>query len=228
MFSNEYRTKNRGVAILAKRSLKCSIINLMSNDESSCNIEIVSLLVQLRNLKSIIVSSVYRHPDYSCSTLNRDYEYLNSLLCSMQSFNLNFYLLGDFNLRDAYIQPLMISLDGMSLEQIIHEPTRKHKLLDLIIVNNPKSVISSNVFDASLGDHLLIECTINSLKPKPLKRVISFRRFHKLQTEQFLALLDPQTLLDNGCPYSQLDLLTSTVPLFMIPLIALLLLLKKQ
>jgi hypothetical protein len=58
----------------------------------------------------------------------------------MQSFNLNFYLLGDFNLRDAYIKPLMTSLDGMLLKQIIQEPTRKDKLFDLILLIIPKQL----------------------------------------------------------------------------------------
>jgi hypothetical protein len=41
--------------------------------------------------------------------------------------------------------------------------------------------------------------------------VISFRPFHKLLTEQFIAGLNSQSLLDNGCPYSQLDLLTTSI-----------------
>jgi hypothetical protein len=153
------------VGILIKHNLKCSIVNL-DTEEDSCNIEKVALKVQLCNLISILVCSLYRHPEYSSFTLKKDYECLNSRMCAMKSFNLNFYLLGDFNLRDSFILPLLTSLEGMLLRQIIQEPTRKDKLLDLIIVNNFDSIISSDVYDASLGDHLLTECTINAFKTK--------------------------------------------------------------
>jgi hypothetical protein len=129
---------------------------------------------------------------------------------AMKSFNLNFYLLGDFNLRDCFILPLLTSLEGMLLRQIIQEPTTKDKRLDLIIVNNFDSIISSDVYDASLGDHLLTECTINALKPKPKKKIISFRAFENIHNE-FMADLSTFQLPCSDNPNQQLDFVASSI-----------------
>jgi hypothetical protein len=82
-------------------------------------------------------------------------------------------MLGDFNLRDNFILPLLSSLEDRQMKQIVEKPTRLGKLLDLIIVNNPSTVLACDVYEAFLGDHLLTECTINVHKPKPLKKTIT-------------------------------------------------------
>jgi hypothetical protein len=94
-------------------------------------------------------------------TLEDDNRALSDFLCSLRELNLSFYVLGDFNLRDQYISPLLTTLKRMNLNQLIDVPTRNDKLLDLIIVNDFSKVMNVNVYDASIADHMLIECQIS-------------------------------------------------------------------
>jgi hypothetical protein len=136
------------------------------------------------------VSCVYRHPDYSALTLDEDNRTLSDFLCTLKELNLSFYVLGDFNLRDQYIRPLLTTLKRMNLNQLINVPTRKDKLLDLIIVNDFLKIMSVNVFDASIADHMLIECQINIRRPQAKSRTIHFRAFNKVNMEMLLADLN--------------------------------------
>lgn len=144
---------------------------LKTND----NIESLSLKLQHDFNKAFIVTCVYRHPKYVKKQLNDDYKNLQNIFLTLKRESINMVCLGDFNLRGKFIDPLMKILNVLSLQQIIDVPTRQLNILDLIIVNNDKCVVSKNVYESFLADHLLTECILDIKKPKPAKKVIQFR-----------------------------------------------------
>ncbi len=60
-----------------------------------------------------------------------------------------FYVLGDFNLKNKYVNPLYEFTEALQIKQIIDKPTRKLNTLDLIFTNDLKFISSHKVFDAS-------------------------------------------------------------------------------
>lgn len=124
--------------------------------------------------------------------------------------NLCFYVLGDFNLRDQYIRLLLTTLKRMNLNQLIDVPTRNDKLLDLIIVNDFSKIMFLNVYDASIADHMLIECQINVRIPQPMSRQIRFRAFNKINLEMLLADLENVNIPTSN-PSESLDYLLGSI-----------------
>ncbi|OXA38391.1 hypothetical protein Fcan01_26881 [Folsomia candida] len=171
---------DRGVATLVKDRLK---IKPLSNfkDLTSLNIEYLNLIVQSNFYKEIIITCLYRHPDYNKTTLQTDYEFFEDFFTELCKYGKNVYVLGDFNLRDQkYVTPLNGILDKLSLHQLIQEPTRDENTLDLIITNNLLSIVDKSVYNPQLSDHSCIECTVSCLKPQADKKQLSFRNYKNL------------------------------------------------
>jgi exonuclease III len=179
LYCSQLKVKDRGVAMLIRSGIKVNKVDIQFEFLSS-NIEIIVMKLQVKFHKSFLVSCLYRHPDYSSHSLTVDYRALSDYFNALKEYNLAFYVLGDFNFRDQYINPLLSNLNHLNLIQLVEVPTRNEKLLDLIIVNSPSHIMSVDVYDASIADHLLVECQIKVRKPKPIKKLYSsghLRRF---------------------------------------------------
>ena len=79
-------------------------------------------------------------------------------------------MFGDMN--DNLLQNNKLSriISSNKLTQIVNKPTRitptSSTLIDLIITNNPKIIIQSDVIPSNIGDHELLTLTVNIGKPK--------------------------------------------------------------
>jgi hypothetical protein len=153
-------SSERGIAILCNDQLNVREVDL-PNLCISDNTEFLILKVQFRYLKSFFVICVYRHPNYLKQIREKDYEFMHSLLASLKETNHNFYILGNFNLRNntAY-SPLERIILSYHTFQVIDQPTRMDNLLDLIIISDKNSLLSTSVYQPFLSDHCLTECLI--------------------------------------------------------------------
>lgn len=108
--------------------------------------------------------------------MDNDIKAIENLYKHLLKVNCTFYSLGDFNLRDNYIDPLLAVLNELYLFQIVEKPTRLDKKLDLVITNNPQSIVNHSVYQPFLSDHCLTDCKIKFYKTNEPKRPhISYR-----------------------------------------------------
>ena len=81
-------------------------------------------------------------------------------------------------------------LDIFSLDCLIAKPTRKTKtaetLLDLILTNDKKKVLTSGVVDTQLSDHSLVYTILRSSAPRTRSRKICFRSLKNFSRENFV------------------------------------------
>ena len=94
------------------------------------------------------------------------FNYFEILLGMLDSENIEYYLMGDFNcdlsstVLDHDSKSLMDIADLYNLSQLINEPTRitdsSSTLLDHIFTNTPDKVVCSGVSHVSISDHSLI------------------------------------------------------------------------
>ena len=104
------------------------------------------------------------------------------------------YLLvtGDFNIHvdvpnDGEAKRFLDLLDTMNLSQHIHEPTHilGHKL-DLIITRQDESNFIQNLsIDWKISDHFTVLFNVTIQKPPPLRKNLTFRKVHKINTDVF-------------------------------------------
>jgi len=205
------KKKQRGVAILIKSSSKVKILEVDLNRFSD-NIEVINIKVQHNFNKSCIFSCTYRHPVYSKQVLSMDIDSLESLFKYFLTCNTTFFSLGDFNLRDNYINMLDEILAQLSLHQLVDVPTRQNQLLDLIITNSLHHAISIHVFDPFLSDHKLTECKITFKRPAPSRLFISSRPLHRIKVDNLISDLNKvNPVLTNHTSMSYLDLILNTI-----------------
>ena len=149
----------------------------MKNEIPSCEgIEDVWVKLQLRKLPSIIVGSLYRHPNTPVNT----FDYIHNVLQLVSTENKKFFLLGDLN--DDQLQSrskLKNIVHILNCSQVIDKPTRitphTKSLLDVIITNGKNIVVRTEVTTCPFSDHELISTEINVSKPKRKPEVKTFR-----------------------------------------------------
>ena len=174
-------TSDRGIAIIVKSTFKIKEITIINNNERGENIEHLTISVRNNFNKSFIVACVYRHPKYTSTILNNDYEFFDEFLTLCCQTGKSFYVLGDCNFRDnKSVGPLNKILNKLSLTQIIDEPARGDNILDLIITNDLPSIISKLVYNPHLSDHSYIECVVKYNANKPIKKHIEFRNYNNI------------------------------------------------
>ena len=143
-----------------------------STSESS-NIELIWIQISI-GTKSFMLGGFYRPPGSPES-------YLLELQSSIVSLSTNspIFICGDLNVPDiswTTVSPtssdknaaLLCSLiHDLSLEQLIHSPTRGSNILDLLLINSPSIISGVEVVDnLPLTDHDAILFTLNVLSSK--------------------------------------------------------------
>ena len=149
------------------------------------------LRIQIRNLKSIVVCTVYRPPDASVSCLDSDLitSYISALTLSHP-----IYILGDLNCnllktdnRDA--KALNKFCHSYNLTQLINSPTRvtegSKSLLDVIIVSETKQVQKAGVMESSISDHDLVYVALRLKKARTKPVFITTRSFKRYNSQAF-------------------------------------------
>jgi hypothetical protein len=143
-----------GVCVFAKQDFKVECIHDLSAIAES-GLHILWLKIQIRNLKSFLICTVYRPPNTSINCL--DNELSNSLIVAL-SFNKPIYILGDLNCNmlnenDPSCQALTNFCLSFNLSQLVQQPTRVTKtsktVIDVLLVSNKNLVTETKVIPVS-------------------------------------------------------------------------------
>lgn len=101
-------------------------------------------------------------------------------------------VVGDFNFHiddssDTDARNFLDILKTFGLSQNVSEVThQKGHILDLIITRPDDDLISNvSVQDKGISDHFWVECTLNSPKPKTMKKVITYRKIKTIDIKSF-------------------------------------------
>ncbi|XP_072048916.1 uncharacterized protein [Amphiura filiformis] len=174
---DRYITRGGGVFIATRKN-----IIAVEQVELDTDCEIIWVEIQLVGGKKLLVGAFYRTPD------NRDPAYLEQLRVSLSRVRLNrnttVCIGGDFNLGDinwanstvvagsnfkVQAETLIEIADQFDLEQMVTEPTRKKKILDLFFTNN--STLVKNVKSTpGLSDHDGVPLIDLNIKPQTIKQ----------------------------------------------------------
>ncbi len=192
---NDIKMKgHRGIGIFVRNDITFKPINY--HPKCNNNIEYQILKMQINKTKSMIVACIYRHPIYSAETLKNDYEFFHDLFAYLISLKLIFYVLGDFNLKEKFIKPLVSVTDGLSIKQLVTVPTRQQNILDLIFTNDCRT-IQTNVFDGSLADHAITDIIIKSINIKAESRTLYYRNYKNICVQSLIVSINNQFLYFN-------------------------------
>ena len=147
--------------------------------------------LQVRNLKSIIICTIYRPPDSPLTCFDTD---LTPSLITASLQNKPIYILGDGNYntldpdcREAIT--LANFCECFNLSQLVSKPTcvteTTETLIDVIITSNPQQVIESNVMPSSISDHDLPYVVLRLRKERQKATYITARSFKGYRANQF-------------------------------------------
>ena len=201
-----------GVCIYVHKNLKAVKLDLKLND--CLGIESYFIKVQERKLPSFIVGCLYRHP----SALAESFDYISEVLQSLNLQNKSFFLLGDMNddlLNSSNKLDKIFKIQ--KLQQVIDRPTRitqtSKTLLDVIVTNSPKKIISSEVQPCHFSDHESISTNIDISKPKRKVEEKTFRSLKNYTPDVFCSKLLDSTaelnkILETDNVNKQVEILT--------------------
>ena len=143
--------------------------------------------------KSVYYFAIYRPPP---STENgfKTSEFLSefdSFIDFVNSLGTKFLLVGDFNVHvdtptkwDA--SHFLTTLSTSSLLQHVIGPTHKHgHTLDLVISRETDNLITDCFIDSLLSDHHVVTCIVHCPKPLPAKKLVSTRKFSRIDAGAF-------------------------------------------
>jgi exonuclease III len=174
-------SSERGVAIICKSNLTTRIHDLSQILPVNPSIEYLVLSIQYEKTKSFFVVVIYRHPNYLKEERDNDYNFFQTLISSLVETTKKFFILGDFNLRDDHsYHPLGRIITTNNCYQVIEEPTRLNKKLDLIIINDLSSLVRTSVYQPHLSDHCLTQILIRIPKVLRKKITIQYRDFKNI------------------------------------------------
>ena len=126
--------------------------------------------------------------------------------CSWECCHSSFVIAGDVNFHyedtmNVHTRKLRDQLEIFSLVQAVNLPTHINgHILDLVIVNEPSPVHSTQVNYDLASDHFSILCSLALQKPKQSAKVVSTRSLNKIDHKKltirnfllmFLILLHP-------------------------------------
>ena len=180
-----------GVCVFVKQDFKVDrLYDLSAIAESG--LHILWLKIQIRNLKSFLICTVYRPPNTSINCLDNE---LSIRLVEALYLNKPIFILGDLNCNmlnanDPLFQALTTFCLAFNLSQLVHQPTRvtetSKSLLDILLVSNKNLVIETKVIPVSISDHDLIYATLKLKKERSKPVYVPVRSFKHYDTEAFL------------------------------------------
>ncbi len=174
-----------GACIFVQNSL--SVTTQPSHTENLIpGVEDVWVTVQHRRFSSVIVGCIYRHP----KAPRESFDYIQDKLRSMCLHKKTFYVLGDLN--DDFLcekSRLKNIVTNAKLSQVVTCSTRttidSATLLDVIITNNPDTIIKTDVRPYPIADHDIIRIVVNIRKPKHQPVYITNRIIQNYSSDVF-------------------------------------------
>ena len=193
-----------GVCVYVKEQFKVQSLADLSGIFPS-GLHQLWLKIQIRNLRSFLVCTVYRPPHSSLSLTFE--EELNNSLISALSHNKPVFILGDLNCNllnptDSGSTALKAFCSLFNLTQLISKPTRvtqsTKSLLDVLITSNDQLVIKSGVFQSSISDHDVVYANLR-LKNNRRKPIYitsrSFKNYNRTVFQESLSFVPWSTVL---------------------------------
>lgn len=181
IFRTDRANKGGGVAIYAKSSLVCCVVEALTKPKF---FELCAIKVNLPSGSTLTVVGCYRPPLAVAGATALLFDFLNKLPNE-------YIVLGDLNwdwlsstsaLRDI--------CDALHLTQLIQSPTclnikcmDKSTLLDVILTNAPHKYSATGVFCNDVSDHCMVACVRSTKMIKTRPRFI-FKRNYKCFNEQ--------------------------------------------
>ena len=180
-----------GVCVFVKQDFKVECLQDLSFIAES-GLHMLWVKIQIRNLKSFLICTVYRPPNTSTTCFDTD---LSVTLIEALSFNKPIFILGDLNCNvlnanDPACQALTNFCSSFNLSQLINQPTRvtetSETLIDVLLASNRNMVIETKVIPVSISDHDLICATLKLKKERPKPVYVSVRSFKHYNHEALL------------------------------------------
>ena len=179
-----------GTALFYKDSFTVSMVNCRRVE----SFEYLEVLVSLSSSSNLRVVIVYRRPysdEHKVSFdvfINEFSNYLESVVLSKE----NLLIIGDFNIHmdvpsDTKTNRFLDLLESLGLQQHVDKPTHIHgHILDLVITRKARTIINTPpVIDTFFSDHASIVCKIQTRKPAPKAKVVTFRKFKSIDMDSF-------------------------------------------
>jgi hypothetical protein len=175
-----------GVAILNRSNISYSIVDIQGVETTESKLEILTIQIQVRKFKSLIVSTVYR-PKFDIS-LN-DTLALENFFRELISRKHKFFACGGNNIHfnkkhDAGVKRFLSLLKRLDLEELVQKPTRNNAHLDLIITNDKSTELTADTVHG-LSDHMGVFVMKRISTPKSLRKVITFRNYKQIDLCNF-------------------------------------------
>ena len=151
------------------------------------------ILINKPKARPFLIATWYRPPNSPVAKFN----YLEKLLGTLDTENIEYYLLGNLNCDlsvtdlDHSSRVLMDIIGLYNLSQLINEPTRvtdfSSTLIDHIFTNTPDKVVCSGVSHISISDHSLIYAyrKLSVSLPSRGHSTIDYRKFKNFDSIKF-------------------------------------------
>ncbi len=187
-----------GAGIFVQNSINYKIMNNLNLDTADC--EDLWIKLNLASNKSIIISSIYKHPSYAIQNfqenLIRIVEIINRLkqkVIIAGDININF--LSNHNQITCYKNDLL----SQGLTQLVKFPTRysnqSQTLIDHVYTNIPEEKTKTDCLIFPISDHMPILTYFTPYNPdKPSIQPKLIRDFKNFKQDQFLKELNDNLL----------------------------------
>ena len=196
-----------GVCAYILQSLKVEVLRDISK-VSDAGFHQLWVKIQVRNLKSFVVCTIYRPPDTPSTCFESE---LSPSFINASLLNKPIYILGDANSNLLNPQcpdsaALLAFINLFNLTQLIKLPTRvtqtTESLLDIILASNTKQVKEAKVIPCSVSDHDLIYANLELKQARLKPTYIYTRSFKTYNRDSFLEEVEK-------IPWSVMDIFNS-------------------
>ena len=179
-----------GLFIYIRRELIVTRLNDLERDK----VESITLSVQTsRSTKKLLIIGAYRPPNLPKNIWVPE---LNNILLRVSQRFDGLILIGDLNCDLSHPdkgtkdgQALIDLADVYYLTSLIKTPTRittdSSSLIDVVLTNKPRSVVTSVAFHLGLSDHHFVYTILRSYCPQSSPRTVIKRRFKHYDPELF-------------------------------------------
>ena len=179
-----------GVCVYTRTSLKVNILTELT-EISPSGFHQLWMQIQYRNLKSILLCTVYRPLD--CSMTCFEDEFLEKHTLAL-THGKEVIMIGALNcdiLKNSPESRVFRNLcSSLNLTQLITNPTRvtsqSSTLIDVIMTTNTALVAESGVMENHISDHYLIFTVLKLKLPKPQPTFITVRSYKQYDRNTFL------------------------------------------
>jgi hypothetical protein len=187
-----------GVGFYYKSDLKCCVLPKYSIFEDRI-FESLFINVTLPNGKKVAIGSIYRpnvHPTLSSTFLYNNFmEIFSNIISNLLDDQIDFYLVGDFNIDILKINENVRASDyinllfSFGLLQILTKPTRcsdnSASLIDHIITNRNSASFKSVILTTQISDHFPIVHFLDDYRQKMVPKFFETRDFSAAKLNNF-------------------------------------------